>query len=115
MPGHIVDWAGWLRFMILGQGFHIIYTRCPQHAKLVGRNSKDEAYYFLEDVDMGPHPETFFGVHPYIHEEKKYDILLPYLVEWKDDLILRHSRAYLNVPGEGFLCLPAFYMRPELH
>ncbi len=74
----------------------------PHHARLVGRNSKDEAYYFLEDVDMGPHPETFFGVHPYISEQKKYDILLPYLLEWKDDLILRHSRAYLNVAGEGF-------------
>ena len=71
-------------------------------AKLVGANPKDEAYYFPEDVDTGPHPETFFGVHPYIVDEKKYDILLPYLVEWKDDLILQHARAYLNVPGEGF-------------
>ena len=86
------------------------YTaRLPYHihqmekdAKLVGRNSKDEAYYYPEDVDTGAHPETFFGVHPYIVDEKKYDILLPYMVEWKDDLILQHSRAYLNVPGEGF-------------
>ena len=84
-------------------------ARIPYHihqmekdAKLVGRNSKDEAYYFPEGVDTGPHPETFFGVHPYIVDEKKYDILLPYLVEWKDDMILQHSRAYLNVPGEGF-------------
>ncbi len=84
-------------------------ARIPYHihqmqkdACLVGRNSKDEAYYFPEDVDTGAHPETFFGVHPYIVDEKKYDILLPYLEEWKDDLILRHSRAYLNVPGEGF-------------
>jgi len=84
-------------------------ARIPYHihqmeddASLVGRNSKDEAYYFLEDVDMGPHPETFFGVHPYIVDQKKYDILLPYLVDWKDDLILRHARAYLNVAGEGF-------------
>jgi len=84
-------------------------ARIPYHihqmekdAKLVGRNPKDEAYYFPEDVDTGPHPETFFGVHPYIVEQKKYDILLPYLVEWKDDMILQHSRAYLNVPGEGF-------------
>lgn len=84
-------------------------ARIPYHihqmekdARLVGRNSKDEAYYFLEDVDTGPHPETYFGVHPYIVDEKKYDILLPYLIEWKDDLILRHARAYLNVPGEGF-------------
>jgi len=84
-------------------------ARIPYHihqmekdAALVGRNSKEEAYYFPEDVDVGPHPETFFGVHPYITEQKKYDVLLPYLVEWKDDLILRHSRAYLLVPGEGF-------------
>lgn len=84
-------------------------VRIPYHihqmekdARLVGRNSKDEAYYFLDDVETGPHPETFFGVHPYIVDEKKYDILLPYLVEWKDDLILRYARAYLNVSGEGF-------------
>jgi hypothetical protein len=84
-------------------------ARIPYHihqmekdAKRVGRNSKDEAYYFLDDVDVGPHPETFFGVHPYIVEEEKYDILLPYLENWNDDLILQHARAYLNVPGEGF-------------
>ena len=74
----------------------------PEHARLVGRNSKDEAYYFLDDVSMGPHPETFFGVHPYIAEEKKYETLLPYMEDWDSDLILRHSYAYLNVPGEGF-------------
>ncbi|MDD3777023.1 MAG: hypothetical protein PHN32_05405 [Actinomycetota bacterium] len=85
-----------------GTRIHYHIHPMTQHASLVGRNSKDEAYYFLEDVDMGPHPETFFGVHPYIHEQKKYDILLPYLEEWKDDLILQHSRAYLNVAGEGF-------------
>ena len=84
-------------------------ARIPYHihqmekdAKLVGANSKEEAYYFPEDVDLGPHPETFFGVHPYIVQEGKQDILLKYLVEWKDDLILQHSRAYLNVRGEGF-------------
>ena len=84
-------------------------ARIPYHihqmekdAKLVGRNSKDEAYYFLDDIELGPHPETFFGVHPYITDQKKYDLLLPYLVEWKDDFILRHARAYLNVTGEGF-------------
>ena len=66
------------------------------------RISKEEAYYFPEGVDTGPHPETFFGVHPSIVENRQYDILLPYLVEWKNDLILRHSRAYLLVPGEGF-------------
>ncbi len=84
-------------------------TRIPYHlhqrqedASLVGANSKEEAYYFPEDVDPGLHPETFFGVHPSIVEKKQYDILLPYLVEWKNDLILKHSRAYLLVLGEGF-------------
>lgn len=84
-------------------------ARLPYHihqmkkdAALVGRNPKDEAYYFPEGVDMGPHPETFFGVHPYITEQKKYEILLPYLEDWNSDLILKHSRAYLNVAGEGF-------------
>ncbi len=84
-------------------------ARLPLHlhqqqkdADRVGRHSKDEAYYFPPGVDMGPHPETFFGVHPYIVEEKNYDLLLPYLVNWDDDLILMHSRAYLQVPDEGF-------------
>jgi hypothetical protein len=80
--------------------FHI-HQRKADAAKL-GHNPKEEAYYFPEDVDLGPHPETFFGVHPYIVREGKTDLLLPFLKEWKDDLILQHSRAYLNVRGEGF-------------
>ena len=84
-------------------------ARIPYHihqmkkdAAKLGRNPKEEAYYFPEDVDLGPHPETFFGVHPYIVREGKQNLLLQYLTEWKDDLILQHSRAYLNVRGEGF-------------
>ena len=84
-------------------------ARIPYHihqmkkdAEKLGRNPKEEAYYFPEDVDLGPHPETFFGVHPYIVREGKQQLLLQYLEEWKDDLILQHSRAYLNVRGEGF-------------
>jgi hypothetical protein len=73
-----------------------------KHARLVGKNSKEEAYYFPEDVDMGPHPETFFGVHPYIAAERKYDLLLPHLVDWKDDKILQHSFAYQQRPDDGF-------------
>ncbi|MBC8390020.1 MAG: hypothetical protein H8E13_18490, partial [Actinobacteria bacterium] len=83
--------------------------RIPYHihqmkkdAALVGANSKDEAYYFLEVDDIGSHPETFFGVHPYIADQKKYDILLPYLEDWNSDLILKYARAYTNVIGEGF-------------
>lgn len=82
--------------------FYHIHQRKEDAAK-VGQNPKEEAYYFLEDVEMGKHPETFFGVHPYLVDEgKQYETLLPYLVDWNNDLILKHARAYLNVPGEGF-------------
>lgn len=70
----------------------------------LGRNSKDEAYYYL-DAPLGPHPETFFGVHRYIVERNlQYDIFLPLLKDWNDDgsNLLKYSFAYLNVPGEGF-------------
>lgn len=73
-----------------------------RHAALVGRNSKDEAYYFPEGFDLGRHPETFFGVHPWIAEQRAYDTLLPYLVDWDSDLILRHARAEVQVPTDGF-------------
>jgi hypothetical protein len=73
-----------------------------EHAALVGRHSKDEAYYFPEGIDMGPHPETFLGVHPSISQTRDYDILLPYLQAWDSDGILKHSRAYQQIPGEGF-------------
>jgi hypothetical protein len=80
--------------------YHI--HQMQHHASLVGRNSKDEAYYFPEGVPMGKHNETFFGVHPYIAKEKKYDLLLPHLVEWKDDGILEHAFAFNQKEGDGF-------------
>jgi hypothetical protein len=80
--------------------YHIHQMR--KHASLVGRNPKEEAYYFPEGLDMGKEPDTYFGVHPYIAEEKKYDILLPYMVDWDSDLILRHSRGYHLVPDDGY-------------
>lgn len=73
-----------------------------EHAELVGRHSKDEAYYFPPGVDMGSHPETFLGVHPSIAEDKDYEVLLPYLEDWDSDRILQHSVAYVQVPEEGF-------------
>ncbi|PWU55437.1 hypothetical protein DLE60_27945 [Micromonospora globispora] len=89
---------------LLDYGARIPYHLHPpqRFAELVGRRSKDEAYFFPTGVDTGPHPETFFGVHPWIVRERAYDVLLPYLVKWDSDLILRHSRAELQVPGEGF-------------
>ena len=73
-----------------------------QHASLVGRRSKDEAYYFPAGIDMGSHPETFLGVHPAVAEERNHELLLPYLERWDSDLILQHSVAYLQVPEQGF-------------
>jgi hypothetical protein len=73
-----------------------------EYASLVGAHSKDEAYHFLP-VEMGSHPESFLGVHPWIAETKAVDALLPYLINWDSDLILRHSRAELQVAGEGFM------------
>jgi hypothetical protein len=72
------------------------------YASLVGASPKDEAYHFLP-VDSGAHPESFLGVHPWIAEQRAHDVLLPYLVDWDSDLILRHSRAELQLPGEGFM------------
>jgi hypothetical protein len=75
----------------------------PQpYASLVGRRSKDEAYHFLPGVDIGAHPETFLGVHPHLARGPRGNALLPYLQDWDSDLILTTSRAYLQVPGEGF-------------
>jgi|AutmiccommuBRH23_1029490.scaffolds.fasta_scaffold00009_199 hypothetical protein len=71
-------------------------------ARLVGRNSKEEAYYFPEGVDMGPHPETFFGVHPSLAQLQNREKLIPHLIEWKDDQILQYSRAYQQYPDDGF-------------
>jgi len=78
------------------------YHQMAEDAALVGKNSKEEAYYFPEGVDPGPHPEGFFGVHPYIVEQQKQEeLLLPHLIDWNSDQILKHSRAYFQVLGEG--------------
>lgn len=79
-----------------------IHPPADQAAK-VGRKSKDEAYYYPPDVDLGEHPESFFGVHPWIAEGGREDVLLPYLEAWNDDAILKHAFAYKQVPHEGFL------------
>lgn len=84
--------------------------RIPYHlhqmqkdAAKVGANSKEEAYYFPEGVDMGKEADTYFGVHPHIVEQDlQEELLLPYLVDWDSDLILQHSYACRLVPGDGF-------------
>jgi hypothetical protein len=51
---------------------------------------------------MGAHPESFFGVHPWIARDRRADVLLPYLQDWDSDRIQKHARAELLVPDEGF-------------
>jgi hypothetical protein len=58
------------------------YHQMSEDAALIGKNSKEEAYYFPEGIDPGPHPESFFGVHPYIVEQQKQEeLLLPHLLQ----------------------------------
>lgn len=84
-------------------------ARIPQHihppleyAKRAGRNSKDEAYYFPPDVDMGPHPETFLGLHSSLDRGRTWDELVAVIEDWNDDRILKYSPAYLQVAEEGY-------------
>jgi hypothetical protein len=80
--------------------YHI--HQMDKDAQKVGRNSKEEAYYFL-DAPLGNHPETFFGVHPYIVRNNLQEkLFLPYLEKWEGESILQYAWAYVNVPGEGF-------------
>ncbi|MEX2115632.1 MAG: hypothetical protein WEB37_01995 [Bacteroidota bacterium] len=78
------------------------FHQMKHHAALVGRNPKEEAYYFPNGVPMGAEPETYFGVHPSIVEENNMDVLLPYLQQWDSDEILSQSRAYKLVPEDGW-------------
>lgn len=73
-----------------------------QHASLVGRHQKDEAYWYPDGVDMGPRPEAFLGLHPSLVDPRRHEDLLPHLIDWKNNLILKHSRAEVQVPDEGF-------------
>lgn len=91
--------------------FYHIHQKKADAAK-VGMNSKEEAYHYL-DADLGAHPETFFGVHPYIvREGLQKELLLPYLVNWQGEDVLKHARAYLNVVGEGFHLAPGILHAP---
>lgn len=73
-----------------------------QHASLVGRHQKDEAYWYPQDVDMGAHPESFLGLHGSFIDPANHDRLLPYLTEWNSDRILEQSQAYFQVAEHGF-------------
>lgn len=73
-----------------------------QHASLVGRHQKDEAYWYPPEMDLGAHPETFFGVHGSFEDPGKREDLLKYLVDWDSDRILEQSQAFFQVAEHGF-------------
>jgi hypothetical protein len=89
---------------ILDYGYRIpLHIHPPQpHADLVRQSSKDEAYYFPSGVDMGPQPETFLGVHPWLVGQGAQDLILDQLVAWDSDDILAYSRGYKQMPEEVF-------------
>jgi hypothetical protein len=84
--------------------FHL--HQMEKNIALKGKRPKEEAYYFLENVQMGSFPYSFFGVHPSIARPENREKIIPYLKRWQDDEMLKFSKAYKLVPGEGFL-LPA--------
>lgn len=71
-------------------------------AQAAGLQSKDEAYYFLPGVDLGPHPESFFGVHPSLSQEEASDLLIEHLTRWNDDHVLSLSRGFHLYPEGGY-------------
>ena len=80
--------------------FHL--HQMDEDAAKLGLRPKTEAYCFVEGVPMGDFPYTFFGFHPSIAEPENREKIIPYLEEWETDDILKFSRAYKLMPGEGF-------------
>lgn len=84
-------------------------SRIPFHihppkelADRVGRNSKDESCYFPPGVSLGPHPESFLGLHPGLTIPDASAQLVHEWSTWDSDRVLGMSTAYLNVPEDGF-------------
>ena len=91
--------------------FHIHQKQ--EDAEKIGKKSKEESYYFPPGLPMGPHPETFFGLHPFIVRENRKDIVAKFLENWEyTDNFLALSRAYINMPDDGFHLPPGILHAP---
>ncbi len=99
---------------LLDYGARINYHVHPreQHSRLVGRNPKDEAYYFPTGVELGPQPESFFGFLPGFAQADVYARLLDKLVAWRDDSVLELAQAVRIEPGTGFFVPSGFMHAP---
>lgn len=80
--------------------FHIHPPKAE--AAKVNRNPKDEAYYFPPQESMGPHPETFLGLHASFAGGAGAERIVDLLRVWDSDRILGFSRAYQQIEEEGF-------------
>jgi len=81
--------------------FHIHHR--DEHAALVGKPGKPEAYYFPPQMNnhLGDFPYTFFGLHPETTKEQVYDKLVGFLAGG-DNRITDLSKAYRITPGTGW-------------
>ena len=74
---------------------------------------QETSYYFPPGPPMGPHPETFFGLHPFIVRENRKDVLVRYLADREHAYRpLSLSRAYINMPDDGFRLPPGILRAP---
>ncbi len=81
--------------------FHIHHR--DEHAALVGKPGKPEAYYFPPQMNNhgGQFPYTFFGLHPEVTKEQLRDKLASFL-RGGDNRITDLSKAYRVTPGTGW-------------
>lgn len=81
--------------------FHIHHR--DEHAALVGKPGKPEAYYFPPQMNDhgGRFPYTFFGLHPEVTKDQLRDKFAGFL-RGGDNRITDLSKAYRITPGTGW-------------
>ncbi|MCR2800134.1 hypothetical protein QNO21_13470 [Microbacterium sp. zg-Y818] len=81
--------------------FHIHHR--DEHAALVGKPGKPEAYYFPPQMNNhgGQFPFTFFGLHPEVTKDQLREKLAGFLLGG-DNRITDLSKAYRITPGTGW-------------
>lgn len=91
--------------------FHV--HQMDQHAALVGKMGKPEAYYFPPQLNNhgGVFPYTFFGFHPETSREQVLEKLELFL-KGGDNRITELSVAYRTTPGTGWDVPPGVLHAP---
>jgi hypothetical protein len=90
---------------------HHLHHR-DEHARLVGRNGKPEAYYFSPQMNNhgGEFPYTFFGFEPGTTKDQVRETLVNFTKG--DNKITNLSRAYRLEPGTGWDVPPGILHAP---